>query len=83
MGTLSVPSDIRSLVDWVVSVLRYYFLSGLAGSTYTGPARSVITFASVGPCFQPDAVDTCLARIWTVSLNSAASVVVPEVNRTS
>ena len=62
---------------------RYYFLTGLAGSAYTGAARSVIAFASVGPCFQPEAVDTCLARIWTVSLNSAAALVVPDVNRTS
>ena len=50
---------------------------------YTGAARSVIAFASVGPCFQPEAVDTCLARIWTMSLNSAASLVVPDVNMTS
>ena len=45
--------------------------------------RSVIAFDSVGPCLYVDEVDTCLARIRTVLVNSAASFVVPEVNKTS
>ena len=40
-------------------------------------------FASVGPCLNIIEVDTCIARIQTLSVNPAASFVIPEENKTS